>query len=553
MKKPFILVFTMLFILLSCSTEPEISFTVKNQKIADIDDRLFGQFLEKPSWHGELGPEAALIPGTHKLQPEALELMEKMNIPVLRFPGGTDVDITNWKDLIDMPGRTSGRPLFIGHRGDTVSNEFGYDEAGKLAEELNAELMLVVNFGDAYFERKNLPDAVMHETELLAYCLADTGQELPGDLEKWPLLRAENGHPDPYPVRYVQIANEPWVMDRKNIKQRGEMDEAVKEQYFKCLTAFIDTFSTVFPELEIIVDGNVEELTSPLKELFGDKIDYVAYHSYLPWGINHFLKDGEKYDQDSLTKEEIWKGWISVPQIDNNGLSVFNDRGIEIAENSGYPVAVTEWNWNGWWGGDSVDPDKLGSVLTKGIGAAGFVHALMRKGNSIDIGIQSMLVGNSWGITAVRVTPEASFTPYPLPTGQVTGFYSRNHGNELLGLEYENVPVYEQEFQINSIQPSEKVRLIDALVTRTGEKLFFHAINRDLNSQHEIVIDLHEFESSEISAIHKSLEGKFENSDPCQNKPLRYACLNEYEVKLKGKKIICLLPPRSVNILEIDL
>ena len=39
--------------------------TVSDKVLHEIDPRLFGQFMERPSW-GEIGPEAAVIPGTHQ-------------------------------------------------------------------------------------------------------------------------------------------------------------------------------------------------------------------------------------------------------------------------------------------------------------------------------------------------------------------------------------------------------------------------------------------------------------------------------------------------------
>ena len=74
-----------------------------------IDPRIFGQFMERPSWAGEIGPEAALISGTNTLRPDARDLIRNMQIPIVRFPGGTDVDHVDWLDMIDsVPGRPGG-------------------------------------------------------------------------------------------------------------------------------------------------------------------------------------------------------------------------------------------------------------------------------------------------------------------------------------------------------------------------------------------------------------------------------------------------------------
>ena len=112
-----------------------IEVTVSDTVLHEIDPRLFGQFMERPSW-GEIGPEAAVIPGTHQLRPEARQLLRRMRIPIARFPGGTDVDYIDWRDMIDnVPGREGGRPITVGHQGDRVTNYFGYDEFLQFCEE----------------------------------------------------------------------------------------------------------------------------------------------------------------------------------------------------------------------------------------------------------------------------------------------------------------------------------------------------------------------------------------------------------------------------------
>ena len=44
-----------------------ITLKVSNETLHRIDPRMFGQFMEQPSW-GEIGVEGALVPGTSRLQ-----------------------------------------------------------------------------------------------------------------------------------------------------------------------------------------------------------------------------------------------------------------------------------------------------------------------------------------------------------------------------------------------------------------------------------------------------------------------------------------------------
>jgi len=57
-----------------------VQITVSDKVLNEIDTLLFGRFMERPSW-GEICPEAVVIPGTGKLQPQA-----RQAVPVCRVP-----------------------------------------------------------------------------------------------------------------------------------------------------------------------------------------------------------------------------------------------------------------------------------------------------------------------------------------------------------------------------------------------------------------------------------------------------------------------------------
>ena len=58
-----------------------LTIAVQDRVLHAIDPRLFGQFMERPSWGGEIGVEAALTPGTSQLQPQTQLLPGQANRP----------------------------------------------------------------------------------------------------------------------------------------------------------------------------------------------------------------------------------------------------------------------------------------------------------------------------------------------------------------------------------------------------------------------------------------------------------------------------------------
>jgi len=114
--------------------------------------------------------------------------------------------------------------------------------------------------------------------------------------------------------------------------------------------------------------------------------------------------------------------------------------------------------------GSGVEGRAAEFAVAKGVGAAGFVHAMMRSGDVIDIGCQSMLIGMGWGISAVFADPTGVKDPVYLPTGQLTAFYSKHHGDRLVRVEMAGVPTYEQPYRMAG-SARKKVAALDVVAT----------------------------------------------------------------------------------------
>jgi len=523
-----------------CARPGQIMFRIEDTVLHKIDSRIFGHFMERPSW-GEIGPEGALVPGTRQLQPEVLALLREMKIPILRFPGGTDVDYIDWRDMVDkVPGRGKDRPITTGHQGHKVTNNFGYDEFLALCEDLGAEAIVVVNLRDAFLKQKPLEEAAMHAAGLVAYCNAAPGSELPSGMIDWAAVRTKNGRGEPYRVKYWQIGNETWAFTRE-AKKYGIIEPA--KHYVSCLVAYIDAMRAVDPNIKIIVDPAYDRL---FKERLIGKVDYIATHHYVPWGIGKVTAGGKDVPIDKLTPADIWYAWVSVPRMDELGRSVMP--GMHRLRRLACKVAVTEWNWNGWWGRESQPA--LNSSFAKGVGAGGYLHALMRAGDTVKIGCQSMLVGNSWGITSIRADKEGEIPGYFMPTGQVTMFYSRYHGDKMLAVAESNVPTYAQPYTMGSIRRQDKVAYVDAVATANDKNIYFHAINRHFEEGLSVSLDLSDFAPLAGNAVHHVFEGRL-NDQPEPPQDRQIGRFRDEQVSFEGSVLALTLPKRSVSCIEI--
>lgn len=535
---------------------PDIVITVTPRELHSVDRRLFGQFLERASF-GEPGPERAVVPGTHRLQDSVLEKLRAMQIPVLRFPGGTDVDFIDWTDLVDhAPGRSAERPEYTtGHTGQPITNTFGYDEFLALCAELGSEALLVVNFQDALLRRKPLADAVRHAAGLVAYCNALQGAALPAGMPDWPAIRARNGHPEPHVVPYFQIGNETWFI-WPQIEALGLTHDEALTWYLDCLEAYVTAMRAVDPSIQLIVDGPpAAELIPALRTRLGDAVQYVADHFYWPTGYGTVTRNGHAFPASELTVDDTWYAWVATACIDPvTGMTgVFPDT-FAHARQHGYAVAETEWNWNGWRG-RGLAPPPLESCLARGLGAAGILHGLLRQGDVLKLATQSMCVGCGWkALASIVYDPDGAEPAHMMPAGQAVMFYNLHHGDALLEVVTDGIARYDQPNHIGYAPnlPAHPVAYLDVLATGSDAALYVHVINRYVDRDVPVTLDLSAFRLAGKCGIQHLYQGRLRN-DPEPGESNEMVSFSEAPVAITGDHITVTLPKRSISIIELPL
>jgi alpha-N-arabinofuranosidase len=451
-----------------------------------ISPLLFGQFLERfrdrPSGR-ENGPQAALVPDSPEFawQPGVVEALRRLRATNLRFPGGGALEtISDWTVMIDhSPFRADPRRP----RG----YEVGHEEYFALCRELGAEPVVAVNFRSAVWEEDTPLPPEQLAAGLVAYCNLPVGAPLPPDMPDWPALRAKNGHPDPHRVRYFQLGNEwvAWLFATNQVREkrgRPPLDDAALSARLRSRAAdMLRAMRAVDPGIKLIIDAVLfrESDAAILREFLADPeikrlADYAAVHVYRPWGVTRFTLDGETVSPDDLSANQLWLATVATPDLDADGFSTLVSRSWDLARAEGWQIAMTEWNWNGW------GLERHGSTpWARGVGAAGFLHALFRRAEHIHLAHQSMMLGNDWTIAGVRVDPEGRRAPFVVPTAQVTAFYAEHAGARFTPLRLEDVPGRPQPLAMGGIRAAPRIALIDAVATESPDRLVLHFINRD--------------------------------------------------------------------------
>jgi alpha-L-arabinofuranosidase len=162
------------------------------RQLGSVDRKVFGGFVEHLGRciYGGLYDEGSPLADARGFRTDVLTLLRELRMGVLRWPGGNFVSNYHWADGIGPKEDRPRRPELAW--GGEESNRFGTDEYLAYCAELGTEPYICLNMGSG-----SLQEALAW----VEYCngSADTA---------WARRRAQNGHPEPYRVRYWGLGNE---------------------------------------------------------------------------------------------------------------------------------------------------------------------------------------------------------------------------------------------------------------------------------------------------------------------------------------------------------
>jgi alpha-N-arabinofuranosidase len=303
-----------------------------------------GAALEITADRGEvLIDQVVLMPRSWKekggFRPDLFKAVSNLRPPVIRWPGGCYAERYRWKDGIGKQHERGHFPLRMWD--DLDPNSFGTDEFMRLCRTTGAEPVLVINSG------RHDPDTPREEyiqeaCDWLEYCNG------PAD-STWGKVRAANGHPEPYGVKYWEIDNEAWPIGA------GEYIEIVK--------AFVPALKKIDPSIEIFVCGSAGYDNNPVShgwnkaviEGCGELFDVISIHHYE--APENFAKGPRHY-------EEFFRQIIQH---------------IRASANPDIRIFVSEWN------AQSTD-------WRTGLYAGGLLNAFERCGNYLTLATPALFL-----------------------------------------------------------------------------------------------------------------------------------------------------------------
>lgn len=250
-----------------------------NQKISKISKDIYGHFSEhlgRCIYDGMYVGENSDIPNVNGMRCDVVNALKEMGIPVLRWPGGCFADEYHWKDGI---GEKSKRKKMINtHWGGVVEdNSFGTHEFFELCRQLGCDAYINGNVGSGTVEEMN---------EWVEYMTFD-------GVSPMAELRAENGHKEPWKIKYFGVGNESWGCG-------GNMDPEYYGDLFKRYNTYVRDYDSNYHINRIACgpNGNNYHWTKQVM----DKVKYhangLALHYYtVPTGNWEHKGSATEFDE----------------------------------------------------------------------------------------------------------------------------------------------------------------------------------------------------------------------------------------------------------------
>ena len=231
--------------------------------IGKIDPRIYGSFIEHlgRAVYGGIYEPSHPTADENGFRRDVIDMVRKLGVPVVRYPGGNFVSGFNWEDSV---GPREQRPKRLDLAWFTTeTNEVGLHEFVDWAKKADTQVMYAVNLGsrDA--------DAARNVVE---YANHPSGSY-------WSDLRIQNGAKDPFGIKLWCLGNEmdgPWQMCHKTATEYGRTAcEAGK--MMKWVDPTIELVACGSSSYEMSTFGSWEY--QMLDECY-DQIDYVSLHRY---------------------------------------------------------------------------------------------------------------------------------------------------------------------------------------------------------------------------------------------------------------------------------
>jgi alpha-N-arabinofuranosidase len=369
--------------------------------------------------------QVSLMPGdaVDGVRADVFQKLKALHPAFIRWPGGNVAQDYHWMWGI---GPRDQRTTWVNlsWANEPEPSDFGTDEFIRLCQNLGSEPSITVNVEGR--------GATVEEAA--AWVEYTNG----ASTSKYGAIRAANGHPEPFHVKYWEIGNEIW-----GDWVRGHSDA---ETYARNYNRYAAAMRAIDPSIHLIAVGdNNMNWNRTVLRLAGSNINYLAIHHY--YGTAEMQGDPLNLMAHTMFYERFYK---QVEQLIHDTVP---GRDIKLA--------INEWN--------TSLPLPRQHSMESALYAARLMNVFERS-NSIAMSAPSDMV-NGWSGGLIQARRHGVFVT---PTYLANQLYGQHLGTQRLAARVESAT-------FDSSREGKKVPYLDTVVSRTadGRQIFIKAVNAD--------------------------------------------------------------------------
>ncbi len=442
-----------------------------------------------------------LFPDDHisGFDPDVVRLLRESRLPLLRYPGGNFASGYHWKDGV---GPVHRRPVRLNRAWSMVEpNHVGTDEFMAFCAAVGCEPMICVNAGDG---------APQEAAQWVEYCNGGPGTE-------FGRMRAENGHPEPYDVRYWEIGNE--------LYGAWQIGHCTPEEYAERYEAFRKAMLAVDPGLLLIANGQSLAWNAPLVERKGGIVRSLSLHTLTGGGARR-----------QTDAEAVFRALMGYTATYDLLLQALREQAARTVPDP--RIAITELQVF-----TNVPHLPTNATQTESLFLAGVLHSALRQGDLVELVTHSALVNHGGGLRKERETV------YPNPVHWVSHLYG-NLPEAALVRTATSGETFDAE--VEGLLKVTGAPLLDAVgaLSQDGGSLILLAINRDPSRSIEAAVQVEGFTPAAIAGA-QTVAGEGYMSRNTYDHPDAVS-LERSEVQVEGPTFKVTFPPHSITALTLS-
>jgi len=336
-----------------------------DRRLGRIDPFVYGYFIEHLGRciYGGIYEEGSPLSDERGFRTDVLEAVRGLRVPILRWPGGNFVSGYHWMDGIG-PKEQRPRRMELAWLAEE-SNRFGTDEFIEYCRAIGAEPYICVNLGTGTLDEA---------AAWVEYCNG-TGDTYYAN------LRRQNGHPEPYGVKYWGLGNEmygPWQIGQKEAREYALFArEAAK--LMKRVDLSIKLVSCGW-------DG-LHDWDRIVLEILAPYVDYHSIHIYTG-SDDHYLNIAQVHQAERCIRAT----WALIQEV-------------KYKQRLGHDIRIAYDEWNVWFR-ERTDGLEERYNLSDALAVATYLNIFQRHPREVGMANLAQLVNV---IAPIFTSPEGLF------------------------------------------------------------------------------------------------------------------------------------------------